>query len=214
MWKVLSLLLPISFCFSLSEAELKAKVEEQIKRKFGDDVRVAKIELLSWDKKGEGEPNIELEMEYGKARAMAHVEFGDRRLTAVVVPLWRARLLSAKYDIQRGSQLYPELFTIEERWLRSIPNDLRISLEEVKNYQASTYIPKGSILRRSVIKPLPAVERSDVVKLVLRSGALEVSTQGVSLDRGEVGKVVRVKTQSGKVLRCRVIERGVVEVVE
>ena len=82
--------------------------------------------------------------------------------------------------------LSPELFDREERWLRSIPQDLMINPEELRNYQTSTHIPKGSVLRRSIMKPVPAVSRGDIVKLVFRSGSIEIISQGTSLDRAEV----------------------------
>jgi len=214
MFRLFSLLFLVSCCFSWSQDELKAILTEHIKRKFGQEVKVSRIEFINWDDRLEGEPSVELDMNFGRGRALAYLNFQNRRITAVVYALWKAKFLIAKQDIQKGTLLSPELFDREERWLRSIPQDLTINPEELRNYQASTYIPKGSILRRSIMKPVPAVSRGDIVKLVFRSGSIEILSQGTSLDRAEVGGLVRVKTQSGKVLRGRVVERGVVEVLE
>ena len=53
-----------------------------------------------------------------------------------------------------------------------------------------------------------------MVKLILRSGNLEIITYGTALDGGEVGKAVRVKTQSGKIMRGKIIDLGIVELLE
>ncbi len=214
MFKILSLLLVSSFAFCWKVEELSVLVERQVKEMFGEEVRINRIFFLNWDGKGEGTPQVELDMEYGKARAFAYLHFEKGRYTAVVDALWRVKLLKAKKDIKKGEQLFAELFDVEERWLKSVPKDLLIDSQELKDYLASTHIPKGAILRRSLTKPSPAVNRGDMVKIVFRSGNVEIATQGISLDVGHVGKVVRVKTSSGKLLRSKVIGRGVVEVID
>jgi flagella basal body P-ring formation protein FlgA len=214
MLRLLSLLFAFSFAFCWTKEELSAFVERQVKEKFGEDVRVNKVILLNWDGRGKGVPKVELDMEYGKVRAFAYLQFEGNRYTAVIDALWRAKLLRAKRDIKRGELLSAELFDVEERWLKSIPKDLLIDPKELKDYRASTDIPKGSILRRSVMKPAPAVNRGDIVKVIFRSGNIQIEGQGTALDVGYVGKVVRIKTSGGKLLRGRVIDRGVVEVLD
>jgi len=214
MWIVLSIFLALSLCFSWTEEELKDLVENTVKERFGDSVRVERIKILDWKGSLDGTPKVELDMEYGRARALAYIDFGQKRLSAILEVYWKAKFFVAKQDIPKGTVLSEELFVEEERWLRSIPNDFRLNEEELERYQASIHIPKGSILRRSIIKPLPAVKRGDVVKLVLRSGNLEITTYCTALDGGEVGKTVRVKTQSGKIVRGKIIDLGVVELLE
>ena len=215
MWIILSLFLVLSsLCFSWTEDRLKNLIGDAIKERFGDSVKVERIKILDWKGELEGTPKVELDMEYGRARALAYLDFGQKRLSAILEVYWKAEFLVAKQDIPKGTVLSTELFAEKERWLRSIPNDFRLNKDELKNYQASTHIPKGSILRRSIIKPLPAVKRGDVVKLILRSGNLEIITYGTALDGGEVGKTVRVKTQSGKIMRGKIIDLGIVELLE
>lgn len=64
------------------------------------------------------------------------------------------------------------------------------------------------------MKPSLAVNRGDIVKVIFRSGNIQIEGQGTALDVGYVGKVVRIKTSGGKLLRGRVIDRGVVEVLD
>ena len=178
MLRLLNFLFAFSFAFCWTKEELNVFVERQVKERFGEDVRVNKAILLNWDGKGEGVPKVELDMEYGKVRAFAYLQFEENRYTAVIDALWRAKLLRAKKDIKKGELLSAELFDVEERWLKSIPKDLLIDPEELKDYRASTDIPKGSILRRSVMKPSPAVNRGDIVKAIFRSGNIQIEGQG------------------------------------
>ncbi|WP_448583349.1 flagellar basal body P-ring formation chaperone FlgA [Thermocrinis sp.] len=215
MWIILSfLLLLFSLCFSWTEERLKKLVEDTVKERFGDSVRIESIKILDWKGSAEGNPKVELDMEYGRVRALAYLDFEKKRINAVLSVYWKVKFFVAKQDIPKGTALSAELFVEEERWLRSIPNDFRLNREELENYQASVHIPKGSILRRSIIKPLPVVERGDVVKLIFHSGNIEITTYGTALDRGEVGKIVRVKTQAGKIMKGKVIDRGVVELLK
>ncbi|WP_333785274.1 flagellar basal body P-ring formation chaperone FlgA [Thermocrinis sp.] len=214
MWIALSIFLAFSLCFSWTEDRLKSLIGDAVRERFGDSVRVERIKILDWKGGLEGTPKVELDMEYGRARALAYLDFGQKRLSAILEVYWKAKFLVAKQDIPKGTVLSEELFAEEERWLRSIPNDFRLNKEELEKYQTSTYIPRGSILRRSIIKPLPAVKRGDVVKLILRSGNLEITTYGTALDGGEVGKTVRVKTQAGKTMRGKIVDTGTVELFE
>jgi len=60
---------------------------------------VSRIEFINWDDRLEGEPSVELDMNFGRGRALAYLNFQNRRITAVVYALWRAKFLIAKQDI-------------------------------------------------------------------------------------------------------------------
>ncbi|MFN3946713.1 MAG: flagellar basal body P-ring formation chaperone FlgA [Aquificaceae bacterium] len=115
-------------------------------------------------------------------------------------------------DIEKGSPIEPVFLKREERFMKSIPSDLRLSFEELNNYVASTRIPKGTILRRSLLRELPAVKSGDVVDAVYKSGNIEINFQAIALDGGTVGKLMRIK-RDGKIMRGRVLSRGKVEIV-
>jgi len=127
--------------------------------------------------------------------------------------LWKVKVFVAKEDIDKGTPISKELFRVEERFMKSVPSDLRLSSEEFENFVASTRIVKGTMLRRSLLKEIPAVKAGDVVNAVFKSGAIEVVFQTIAIDTGSIGKVIRLKRDDGKVLRGKVISRGKVEVV-
>lgn len=68
------------------------------------------------------------------------------------------------------------------------------------------------MLRRSLLKEVPAVKSGDVVEVVYKSGSLEVSFQAVAVDSGTIGRVIRIRRED-RMLRGKVVARGRVEVI-
>jgi len=205
MW-LLSLFLFANLCF----AGVEKHVEDEVYKRFGDLVKVNKVKIIG---KVEKVDKIELDMEYGKSRMIAYIYSGDERYQALIDALWKVKVFVAKEDIDKGTPISKELFRVEERFMKSVPSDLRLSSEEFENFVASTRIVKGTMLRRSLLKEIPAVKAGDVVNAVFKSGAIEVVFQTIAIDTGSIGKVIRLKRDDGKVLRGKVISRGKVEVV-
>lgn len=204
MW-LLSLFLFICLCF----AEVEKLVEEEVYKRFGDLVTVNKVKIIG---KVEKVDKVELDMEYGKSRMVAYIYSGKERYQALIDALWKVKVFVAKEDIEKGTPIRPEFFRVEERLMKSLPSDIRLNPEEFESFVASTRIVKGTMLRRSLLKELPAVRVGDVVDVVFKSGIIEVAFQAIAIDTGPVGKVIRIK-RDGKILRGRVVSRGKVEVV-
>ncbi len=205
MW-LLSLLLLFSFAFSSPE-EL---IESEVYRRFGNSVKVQSVRLFA-PKNLEVE-RVELDMEYGRSRAVAYLYSGRERYQAIVNALWKAKVFIALEDIPKGSPIRPEQFKVEERFMKTIPSDLRLSPEDFEKYIASTRITKGTMLRRSLLKEVPAVRSGDMVDVVYRIGTLEVNFQALAVDSGTVGRIIRIRRED-KILRARVLSRGKVEVL-
>jgi len=205
MW-LLSLLLLFSFAFSSPE-EL---IESEVYKRFGNSVKVQSVRLFA-PKNLEVE-RVELDMEYGRSRAVAYLYSGRERYQAIVNALWKAKVFIALEDIPKGSPIRPEQFKVEERFMKTIPSDLRLSPEDFENYIASTRITKGTMLRRSLLKEVPAVRSGDMVDVVYRIGTLEVNFQALAVDSGTVGRIIRIRRED-KILRARVLSRGKVEVL-
>ncbi len=202
---ILSFILLISLAF----ADVEEAIKREIYERFGDRVKVNKVKLFT---PVESFEKIEVDMEYGKSKAVAYVYFKGERHQAIVDALWRVEVFIALEDIEKGTFIDPALFRREERFMKSVPSDLRISLEELSNYVASTRIPKGTILRRSLLREMPAVKSGDVVDAVYRSGNIEITFQAIAVDGGPVGKLIRIK-KDGKIIRGKVISRAKVEIV-
>ncbi len=206
MW-LLSLLLTISLALAGPEELVKSEVYRQ----FGDLAKVQNVKVFA--PKGVEFERLELEMEYGRSRAVAYLYSGTERYQALIDALWKVRVFIALEDIPKGSPIKPEYFRVEDRFMKSIPSDLRLSPKDFDNFIASTRITKGTMLRRSLLKEVPAVRAGEPVEAVYRSGALEVSFQAVAMDSGTLGRVIRIRRED-RVLRGRVFSRGKVEVLQ
>ncbi len=205
MW-LLSLLLTISLALAGPEELVKSEVY----KRFGDLAKVQNVKVFA--PKGVEFERLELEMEYGRSRAVAYLYSGTERYQALIDALWKVRVFIALEDIPKGSPIKPEYFRVEDRFMKSIPSDLRLSPKDFDNFIASTRITKGTMLRRSLLKEVPAVRAGEPVEAVYRSGALEVSFQAVAMDSGTLGRVIRMRRED-RVLRGRVFSRGKVEVL-
>ncbi len=203
---LLSFLLLIGLAFG----DVREIIEREIYQRYGDRVKVRSIKIISHPKVVD---KIELDMEYGKARAIAYLYSGKEKYQAYVDPLWKVEVFIAIEDIEKGTPLSLELFKIEERYMKTIPSDMRIFPEEINNFTASTRIPKGTLLRRSLMKELPAIKPGDIVEAIYRSGNIELTFKVVAIDAGNIGKLIRVRKDE-KILRGKVVSREKVEILQ
>ncbi|MCS6997879.1 MAG: flagellar basal body P-ring formation chaperone FlgA [Aquificaceae bacterium] len=203
--------LSLLIILELSFGSVERLVEEEVYRRFGELVKVQRVKLLG-KKEVKSPERIELQMEYGKSRAVAYLYFGDKREQVLIDALWKVRVFVALEDIQKGSAIKPEMFRVEEVFMKTIPSDLRLNPADFENYTASTNITRGTVLRRSLLKEVQAVKVGEVVEAFYKSGALEVSFRAVAIDGGQVGKVIRLRKED-RVLRGRVLSKGKVEVL-
>lgn len=206
------LFLSLLLLFSLSYAKVEKVIEGEVYKRFGDSVRVQRVRL-GGKLDSEKVDKIELQMEYGRSRAVAYVYSGEQRYQAIIEALWKVKVYIAIEDIPKDSPINLDSFRVEERFVKTIPSDLRIEPQEFENFVASTKIAKGTMLRRSLLKEVPAVSPGDVVEAVYRSGSLEIVFKAVAVDGGKVGKIIRLK-KDDKVLRGKIISKGVVEVLQ
>lgn len=203
-------LLSLLFLFCSAFASPEELIVSEVYKRFGDRVKVQKVKIfapkdLEFDR-------IELDMEYGRSRALAYLYSDKERYQAVLDALWKTEVFIALEDIPKESSIKPEQFKVEERFMKTIPSDLRLSPEDFEKYITSTRITKGSMLRRSLLKEVPAVKAGDVVEVVYKSGSLEVSFQAVAVDSGTIGRVIRIRRED-RMLRGKVVARGRVEVI-
>ncbi|ADC89906.1 flagella basal body P-ring formation protein FlgA [Thermocrinis albus DSM 14484] len=212
---VLWMLILFSVVYGEQQDILRERVLSEIKRKFGDDFRLTGVRYYDEIPQITDGGSVYLDMEYGRGKMLAYLVVGDRRYTLILDGLWRYTVLIAKEDIPKGRVLKPDMFYKEERWGRSVPSDLRLEDIHLSQYITSTFIPKGSIIRRSLLKPIPAVEIGQTVEAFYTSGNLELKFHARSLDRGYIGKTVRVLPEGKKnpILRAKVIAPGKVQIL-
>jgi len=121
-----------------------------------------------------------------------------------------AKVPVAVRTIARGQIIGPEDIRWERRPVRgSVARYAKPS--EVVGAVAKRTIQAGRLLTRSAIEPDYAVKKRRNVKIVYQKGAIRIELLGLALQNGRVGDIVRVKNlSSNKVLRCKVLQNGVV----
>ncbi len=133
-----------------------------------------------------------------------------RRVHPTVLVTTYLKVPVAVRTIQRGQIIGPEDIRWERRALRgSLSRYPKIG--EVIGAVAKRKIEAGRLLTRSAIELDYAVKKRRNVKIVYQKGAIRIELLGLALQNGRVGDIVRVKNlSSNKVLRCKVLQNGVV----
>jgi flagella basal body P-ring formation protein FlgA len=124
-----------------------------------------------------------------------------------------ADLLVPRHKIERHTLLAPELFEPKRCDVTSLSVDMIADPEMLRGYRTKSNLYPGRMVPFSKIEPIPAVELGKPVTIKVGAGRLEVRADGVALENGAVGEMIRVKnTGSNKILTAKVIDEAVVEV--
>ncbi|MGK5023578.1 flagellar basal body P-ring formation chaperone FlgA [Janthinobacterium sp. RB2R34] len=90
--------------------------------------------------------------------------------------------------------------------------DSMASLDAVAGLSSRRSLRAGEVLREAQLASPMLVKRGAPVNIVARKEQVSVSMDGVAMDAGAQGEVIRVRnTSSGTVIRARIVEAGVVE---
>lgn len=134
-----------------------------------------------------------------------------RTLTVTVDTRIYRRVLVASRVIRRGELLGENLLEQEERDITLLKDGCYTEIDQVKGMQARRPMNAGDIFTRQHSESVPLVRQGDAVELVVDSGNMQLSTQGVALQDGGAGVRIRVKNQeSGKILHGEVLAAGIV----
>lgn len=89
-----------------------------------------------------------------------------------------------------------------------------LSLEAVVGTRPRRNLAAGEVITTAVITVPPAVRSGDVVEVLVRVGAVQVTGRGVASGSGQVGDVIRVINQSSRrPLRAKISGPNAVEVI-
>ena len=134
-----------------------------------------------------------------------------RTLTVTVDTRIYRRVLVASRVIRRGELLGEDMLDQEERDVTYLKDGYYTEADQVKGMQAKRPMSAGDILTRQRSESVPLIRQGDAVELVVDSGNMQLSTQGVALQDGGAGVRIRVKNQeSGKILHGEVLAAGIV----
>ena len=134
-----------------------------------------------------------------------------RSLTVTVDTRIFRRVLVTSRALRRGEILGAEVLEQEERDITLLKDGVYTEVAQVQGMQARRPMNAGEILTSAYSESVPIIKQGDTVQLVLDSGTMQLSTQGVALQDGGAGVRIRVRNEeSGKILQGEVVAAGIV----
>ncbi|PKN77291.1 MAG: flagella basal body P-ring formation protein FlgA [Deltaproteobacteria bacterium HGW-Deltaproteobacteria-10] len=102
---------------------------------------------------------------------------------------------------------------VQKKWVRSIPLNSVSGVDEVVGKLLLVSIRPNTELSRNMFKEVTAVKRGKMVQIVLDSGAINITTMGLSEEDGTEGSFVKVRNiTSNKIIYARVVGESKVKV--
>jgi flagellar basal body P-ring formation protein FlgA len=118
----------------------------------------------------------------------------------------------AASSVQRGSIMTPEDIHVVVRNFADSSSPC-FDPRDIIGKKANRTIKEGSVIERAWIDIPPMVARGQMVKILLNSGELHLSTTGIANMDGTKEQIIRVQNiNSKKLIYCRVKAPGIVEV--
>jgi len=123
----------------------------------------------------------------------------------VKIEILRDFVVSNK-NLNRDAIIGEQDVDLQKKWVRSIPVNSISNPAEVVGKSLGTGIRPNTEISRNMVKEVTAVKRGKMVQIVLESGAINITTMGLSEEDGTEGSMVRVKNvTSNKIFYARVI---------
>ncbi len=124
------------------------------------------------------------------------------------------RVAVAARPIVAGQPLTASDFRFEEQEIGSRGQNFLTEKDEIVGKVLARSLSVGSPLWRTMLKTPPVLKAGAPVTVVSRVNGVEVKVDGIALEAGRVGDLIRVKnTASRKILRGRVLDESTVEIV-
>jgi flagella basal body P-ring formation protein FlgA len=116
--------------------------------------------------------------------------------------------------VSRGQALADEDLEVATGEVAGLPLRWLPRRREVLGARALTTVGAGSVLTKTAVATRPAVKSGQTVRAMVRVGRVHVEAELVAVQDGDPGATVRVVNRdSRRELRARVVEPGVVEVL-
>lgn len=116
-------------------------------------------------------------------------------------------------QLQRNSEIGEGDIKLVRKWFNQMPVNAVTQIEDAVGKRLySNVMPHGEI-RRNMLKSIATVKRGKVVKVMLESGPMTITTFGLSEEDGGHGDFIRVRNMSSnKTVFARVIDDSSVRV--
>jgi flagella basal body P-ring formation protein FlgA len=124
-----------------------------------------------------------------------------------------SKVVMVAKPLGRHQPIKAEYLKLVEVDLAKVPSQAIRSIDEAVGMRAKRRIFPKTILRRDYVEAPYMVQRGDLVKIVARSETLQLTTQGITKERGRRGERIRVENiDSKKQVYATVVDAATVEV--
>jgi len=113
--------------------------------------------------------------------------------------------------LRQDQALKPQCLSVQRTKLSALPPQYVRSPFRIEDFVARQEIPAKTLLRPTMLKEKPLVDRGSTVKVVVMNGNLRLMAQGEALETGVRNDMIRVKVmsfQSEKIIRARISDEG------
>jgi flagella basal body P-ring formation protein FlgA len=135
------------------------------------------------------------------------------------VPIWfsvkaLARVVVADQELAPGALLDEVAVRIEDREIQGLNAQPAESVAAFEGMRVAGRIAEGDVITLRQLEPLPSVRRGQAITLTARRSNIQVATQVVALEDGNIGDVISGHRVDGEdELRMRVVAHDQAEVV-
>jgi flagellar basal body P-ring formation protein FlgA len=116
-------------------------------------------------------------------------------------------------NLGRDSVISANDIAVQKKWVRAIPVNSVSCMDEVVGKLLVVNIRPNTEISRNMLKEVTAVKRGKMVQIILDSGAMNITTMGLSEEDGAEGSFVKVRNiTSNKIIYARVVGESKVRV--
>lgn len=191
-------------------------VEAAVRRVLGAEV--ASVEVVSLETRLSAEPGLVAAPDpAGRVGAPTRFAFtvgGRWRGSAVADVRVRARVAKTIRAIDRAEAIDASAVQLLEADIAGVRYGRLVPAVAIVGMRARRRIDSGALLTAGMVDVPPAVQNGDRITVGVTVGQVHVTTEAVASGSGQVGDVVRVMQPGRRVLlKARIVEKGVVEVI-
>lgn len=122
-----------------------------------------------------------------------------------------ALVVVAARDVPANRELTAEDLAVERRRVTDLAGAVTLPEDAVAQSSSRTLRTGQALHTRWLVAPM-LVRRGDSVTILARNAGIVVSAAGEAMENGRASQIVRVRNSTtGKVIRARVLEEGLVE---
>ncbi|WP_096084597.1 flagellar basal body P-ring formation chaperone FlgA [Agaribacterium haliotis] len=200
--------------------EVRLKLSERFSQdELNNDVliRVSQLDQRLKLSECDQQPDIQLQItRYNQHKLSAKVYCPSGKRWSIYVPVnvdYYTEVAVANRPLKRGDRLSLDDVSYERRRSSSISKFYITTGTKLDQFELKRSIGEGQVLSERDLQPVKLVYRGEIVRLLARSGALTVSSEGEAMSDASLGQQIRVRNLSSqRVVDARIVAPGEAQV--